>query len=351
MFQLEAAAQTGVAGRKDRWPDPGVWHFVDDLMKEAFGIDIRTYPEHVVPIAIVATLDWVTVNGVWVFRNTGLFQTDEPYRFVFEYEHAELAPNDVCVFRDEQARNQFAKRLAEPGLSQAEREEALGYVREVGFIMWEKGRARAEAEQFTPPDFVTERVLWCTLMWVLSQNGRDWLYGLDPIISSTHDFGVGYLYTPESVLLDPKRVIMHPRQPHSCRLCNNSLWCVAGACLKVPDDKGLRTVNWYHVCVNCLVALWRQDPDGTDDFRDDRILRPPCPHIEGIEVAHRGTCRDTCPHSGVTQEKVWEAFEKIGRGRAEKRIAEVQRLGQNPDQAAGVQLEQLVDYFNQPRGN
>ena len=338
MFPLADRENSGMNVRDERWPDPGVHRFVVDLMKEVFDIDPSKWPEHVVPIAIVSTLDWVRKNGVWVFRNTGLWQTDEPYKFVFEYQQAELSPNDVFVFRDAEERNQFHKRIQEPGLSTVEREEGLAYVREIGFMMWEKGRPRTEAQAFTPPDFVIERALWATLMWVLSKNGRGWLYMLDPIISSTYDFGVGYLYTPTSELLDPKQVIVHQRAPHTCRVCSEELWCVAGAFLSGA---------WYHVCVNCLIGLWRESPENTDDYRDDRIARPPCPHLRGAIDTHQGTCRETCRHSGVTPELVWSAMEAHAKKKVDLAVTQMRELGQNPQQMAGKDLAQLVDYFKQ----
>jgi hypothetical protein len=338
MFSLTPKEESGLGHRDARWPDPGVHRFVVDVLREAFDIDPLKWPDYVIPVAIVSTLDWIQRNGVWVFRNTGLWQTDEPYKFVFEYQQAELSPNDVFVFRDEEERNQFKKRIQEPGLSTVEREEGLAYVREIGFLMWEKDRPRTESAGFVPPDFVIERAMWATLMWVLSKNGRDWLYMLDPIISSTYDFGVGYLYNPTSELLDPKQVIVHRREPHSCRVCGEGLWCVAGAFLGGA---------WYHVCVNCLQGLWSENPSATDDYRDDRLMKPPCPHLRGIDPAHQGTCRETCRHSGVTPEKVWEAMEAHAKRKVDLQVGQMRTLGQNPQQQAGKDLAQLVDYFKE----
>jgi hypothetical protein len=311
--------------------------FVRDIMREVFDIDVTSYGRHVIPVVITSTLDWVRLNGVWIFRNTGLYQTDEPYKFVFEYQQAELSPNDVHVFRDLPERNQFNARIHEPGLSVREREEALGYVMEVGFAMWEKGLTRDQVQQFTPPGAVVERVLWSVLMWVLSQNGRPWLHSLDPIISSTHDFGVGYLYTPTSELLDPAQVIVHRREPHTCRVCESKLWCVAGACL---DTK------WVYVCVNCLIRLWEQDPLKTDDWQDNRIRTPVCPHLKGIDKTFQGTCHETCPHSGIKPEVVWEMMEDAANRRVVARVAEVKRLGQNRQQIAGMTLDDMANYFD-----
>lgn len=338
MFMLQNHEPEYADGRDPRWPDPGTWHFVTDLMRAVFDIDVTTFPNHVVPITIVSTLEWVRLNGVWVLKNTGIYQTDEVYSFVFEYQQCELSPDDLHIFRDAPERNQFNARIQDPGLSEREKEEALGYVRETGFYMWEEEMTRQEAskESFTPPGWVIERVLWCTLMWVLSQNGRDWLYCLDPVISSTYDFGVGYLYTPSQELLDPEEVVVHKREPHSCRLCKETLWCVRGSML----DQ-----TWAYICVNCLIRLWEEDPSRTDDFRDERIVKPPCPHLTGLNKTHQGKCRETCVHSGVTPEVVWELMEDQANERVQARVAEVKRLGKNPAQQGGVTLDNLIEYF------
>lgn len=341
MFSMTQAAPSAMNLRDPRMPDAGVMLFVRDLMQAVFDIDVSQYPRHVIPVTITATLDWVRLNGVWVLRNAGLYQTDEPYKFVFEYDQAELSPNDLHIFRDAPERNQFNSRIDEPGLSQREREEALGYVMEIGFLMWEKGLSRLEAEKFTPPGYVVERVLWATLMWVLSKNGRPWLYSLDPLVSSTYDFGVGYLYTPSHELLDPKRVVVHNREPHTCRLCGNRLWCVAGATL---------ASSWVYVCNNCLVGLWREDPARTDDWMDERIRTPVCSHLKGIDQTHQGTCRETCPHSGVTPEVVWDLMEDHANRRVQAVVAETKRLGSNAYQQGGTTLNDLIGYFEGAEG-
>jgi len=338
MFSIEPTDPQYADGRDPRWPDPGTWHFVKDLMAAVWDINVEEFPNHVVPITIVSTLEWVQLNAVWILRNTGIYQTDEPYSFVFEYDQSELSPDDIELFRDAPERNQFDARINDPGLSAREQEEALGYVRESGFYMWEKGmtREQASSQSFTPPGWVIERVLWCTLMWVLSKNGRDWLYCLHPIVSSTYDYGVAYLYTESNELLEPSRVTVIDRKPHSCRVCEETLWCVRGALL---DNR------WLYVCVNCLIGLWEQDPDKTQDYRDKRILKPPCTHLTGINKNHVGTCTATCPHSGLNPEIVWELMEEDANKRVQARVAETKRMGRNPAQRGGVTLDNLIDYF------
>jgi hypothetical protein len=103
--------------------------------------------------------------------------------------------------------------------------------------------------------------------------------------------------------------------------------------------------SWAYVCVNCLVALWTERPHETDGHRDQRIRTPPCPHLQGIDQTHKGACRETCPHSGMTPEIVWELMEEQANKRVQTRVAEVKRVGSNSAQQGGVTLSNLIEYF------
>jgi len=70
------SAPSAVGHRADWLPDEGVWLYVRDILQHDFGVDIEHLPEHWIPLAIVGTLDWVVICGWWIFRNTGLFQSN-----------------------------------------------------------------------------------------------------------------------------------------------------------------------------------------------------------------------------------------------------------------------------------
>ncbi len=317
------------AERRAGWlPDPGVWLYVHDMLKDDFGVEVDHLPDHWIPLAIVGTLEWVMICGWWIFRNTGIFESDEPYKWVFEYDGYEFDPDQLVVFKEEADRNLLDYRIANPGLTPKERTEACQYLlQDIFSVYWqEKERTQAEAAEFLPPPEFVEMSMYATFMWILDEYGRNWIYMQDEVFSSVFDFGVAYLSRWDNTLLDPNVMICTGRELNSCRYCGENLWCVNGSMV----DR-----NWQFVCNHCLMAMATETHHHLDE-KESRISRPSCPHWIGVD-GEKGGCMANCPHSGVTPDKVWEMLEEAGSERLETFRQHVNSLGE------GVRREQLRD--------
>jgi hypothetical protein len=176
--------------------------------------------------------------------------------------------------------------------------------------------------------------MWSTFMWILSDYGRDWIYMQDEIFSCVFEFKVAYLCRWDNSLLDPNVMVCTEREIGSCRYCGEALWCVRGAHINK---------NWQFICNHCL--LTKHENFGNVDDRDARLRDPSCPHWKAEDGAG-GSCTATCPHSGVTPEKVWDEMEEHGAERLEAYRTRMRELGgRNPRQIAGQTVDDIVDHF------
>lgn len=318
--------------RKEWMPDPGVWRYVLDMLGDDFKVEVDTLPEHWIPIAVTGTLEWITVCGWWVFRNTGVFQPDTPYKYVFEFGGGyEFEPDHLIMFEEDPKDNLLEYRLKKPGITGIERSEALPFLADKVFAAWLRGEhdlTEEEAEQYIPPRAFLEIAMYATFMWVLDTYGRDWLYMQDEILACVFDYGVAYYEKFGKTLLDPAQMVCTERPHHSCRYCETVLWCVSGTTIG-----GL----WQFVCTNCLIMQARTGADV--DELDRRLNAPRCPHISA-----EGTCRATCKHSGISEEDTWRKLEEVGSSRVAA-YAEQLAGGAHPLQQAGLDRKALVDQF------
>jgi hypothetical protein len=338
MFLPDRKKQSGAKQRADWMPDPGVHLYVYDMLSEDFGIQVDQLPEHWIPLTIVGVLDWIVLCQWWIFRNTGIFESDDPYKFVFDYDGYEFDPDRLLVFREEPERHKLAERLEEPGITGKERTEALPFLAQDIFVSWLEGEQNLtpdEAEQFIPPQAFLEVCMWATFMWVLDEYGRDWIYMQDEILACVIDFQAAYYSRWDETLLDPNIMVRTNRQVSTCRYCGEKLWCVSG---------GVVNQGWQFVCNHCMMEIATESHHHVDK-RDDRILHPKCPHWRGIEGVG-GDCMSTCPHSGMTSEKVWQKMEDHGSQRVEAYRDTVRELGgRNPRQMAGQSVDDIVRHF------
>lgn len=321
----------------NKLPDKGVVAYVRDIL-DSYGVNVQEIEEHYphwLPVAIVGTLDWIMICGWWIWRNTGFFDSDEGYRFVIDFNGYEFDPDMILVFREEVERNKFEERINSPGIESLERTEALQFLREDVFGGWARSQGK-DPDEFTPPQEFIELMMWATFMWVLSENGRDWIYMQDEILACVIEHGAAFMekWSDDRALLDPREVKVTQRPVNSCRYCGETLWCVRGAF--VNGDQ------WHHTCINCLVGLWEQGI--TVDKRDDRILRPKCPHLDGIDGGTK-SCVATCPHSGMSGEKVMERMQEVGSQRLEKYREAMHVSGMNHRQLAGQTLDDILGHF------
>jgi len=340
LFLPTTRRETGTKKRDSWMPDPGVHLYVQDMLYEDFGIEVSALPDHWIPLTIVGTLEWIVICQWWIFRNTGIYESDDPYKLVFEYDGYEIDPDQLLIFREEPERHKFAERMESPGITGKERTEALPFLAHDVFGTWLQGEQNLtpeEAEGFVPPKEFLEVCMWATFMWVLDEYGRDWIYMQDQILACVFDYQVAYYSRWDESLLDPNIMRCTDREVSTCRYCGEKLWCVTGTEVNMM---------WQFVCNNCLIVMATESHHRLDQ-KDDRLQHPHCPHWRGVDGA-AGSCQSTCPHSGMTPEKVWQKIEDAGSARVEAYRDTVRELGgRNPRQVAGQSVRDIVRYFNQ----
>lgn len=99
MVMREAA---GLELHRDWIPDKGVLKWVRDTMRDRLGIEnIDKLPRHWLPLVVTGTMDWIFKSGGWwIFENAGIFDSNEPFNWVFSYEGYDFEPDELNVFRD-----------------------------------------------------------------------------------------------------------------------------------------------------------------------------------------------------------------------------------------------------------
>lgn len=329
---------SAIGHRADWLPDPGVQLYVRDILSKDFGVRLDVLPEHWIPLAIVGTLDWVVICGWWIFRNTGLFESDEPYKWVFDFDGYEFDPDKLLMFKEDPERHKFEERLKEPGITGKERTEALQFLFQDVFEAWYRAEYeynQVKAEEFFPPQEFIEMTMYATFLWILDEYGRNWIYMQDEVFACVFDFSVAYLSKWDRTLLDPNVMICTKRPLNSCRYCGEVLWCVAGTTI---DRK------WKNVCNNCLMLRATETHSEVDEY-ESRIREPHCPHWRG-QSGTGGSCTSTCPHSGMSSEKAWEMMEEKGSERLEQYREQVRQMGgRTPRQVAGQTVDTIVEHF------
>lgn len=309
--------------QRERWmPPAAVFRFVMDAIEQydsvgAFPMKMDPYkcPEHWIPLIIVGTLEWVCVSGWWPWLYTGVFDTNEAYKWVFIYEDRyEMSPDHLVVYKDKPELNAYTERINMPGIEDRERSEILQFIWQDIFDRFEKGR---------PPQEFVEPVVWATLMWILSEFGRDWL-GQDPIFSSIYTHGVGYLTKWDQKVLDPLKVRSTNRAIGCCAGCGEKLWCVMGF-----ECDGA----WNYVCNACILRL-KEEGHAVDKW-DKRIRAPKCGSETCLYVA--------CPHNPKTKESIEQQMVEVGRRRVENYRAQI--AGGQPGLLGGATANDIVEYF------
>jgi hypothetical protein len=298
----------------------GTRRYVEDMLKSRFGIDLSEVPDHWIPLGVTGTLDWILICGWWCFEYTGVYDCEEQYDWIFNWNGVyEIDPDQLIMFREDQERNAFSERIGNPGIAGKERTEAVQFLVQDVY----------ESFQTEPPpqEFV-EILLYCTFMWVLDEYGRDWLADKDPIFNCVYDFGVAYLMRWDNELLDPRLVKCTEREPNTCLYCKSKTWCVLGYYI---DSR------WEYVCNRCAIELLE---DGAEmDKRDHRLREPHCPHLGG-------SCSSTrCPHSGFTREGIQEAMQEAGTQRVEEYRERARVMGGNPRQLSGQSARDIVEHY------
>jgi len=332
MHGLVPRSPSSIGAQISTWmPDQGVHEYVSDMLEE-LGVDnleeiLATHPNWI-PLTILGSMDWVFICGWWVFSQTGVFDSEDQYRWIYYLidDDYEIDPSDLTVFRESRERNKFQVRKSQPGLEKLEKIEAISFLIHDYFPSFDED---------PPPVHIAELVLYSTLMWILSDYGRNWLASKEPVFHSIKDYGVAYLHRKCSddlggtELFHPDGVVCKERPCTTCTTCGALVWCVLGTYI---DN------IWEYSCINC--AMERVENGAKRDFEDRRFDTPACPH-------YGGKCMSTsCPHSGVSEEDILEKMQEVGSQRLDEYREQIRSMGgHNPRMIAGQTTEDIVGHF------
>lgn len=175
--------------RKSWIPPREIMAYVCDTLTETFGFDITQFNPLWIPVCITASVDWVRITGWWPYYYTSTFHSGEEYKFVWKYVGAgsmEMDPTFYKIFRDDAQASMFEVRRTHPGLSNMEKTEVVSFIRDTYCTQLKVPK---------PPIEAVERAVWATLMWMCDTYGKDWLYNQSHLISSCHDFGMGFVHS------------------------------------------------------------------------------------------------------------------------------------------------------------
>lgn len=175
---------------RERWiPPRPIMEYVCSTLQQTFGFDISQFNPLWIPVCITAAVDWVRVTGWWPYYYTGSFHSGEEYKTVWKHVSGnagmEMDPTLFKIFRYDESASMFEIRRTHPGLSNMEKTEVVSFVRDVYCPQLNVPK---------PPIEAVERAVWATLMWMCDSYGKDWLYEVSHLISSTHDFGLGFIH-------------------------------------------------------------------------------------------------------------------------------------------------------------
>ena len=316
--------------REDWLPDPEVWQFIHECLEKRFNVEAARLDERWVPLGIVGTLMWVEVTGWWITENSGITVTGEQYDTTHTYDGGELDPQGLLVLRylEEKAKEYLKTRWDDPGLNGDEKGEILGFLRRCVY---------ESSDVPVPPIEVLISIVWGTLVWSLTQKGRNWVQRLDAMFDCTVSLGVSYKAQdesyPEGELLDPSLVENTERGLGVCAKCDCKLWCVKPHC-----HQG----EMFSLCYNCFLEEEDNIQYGWVTWSESANTM--CSFDGGKENLDCGSCR--CPHATANAEEQLERFalSKL-KERGSQRLLAFEEAAQRVGGVFGKTPEELVRYF------
>ncbi len=335
-------------------PDRAASAYVCDLLNHCFGLGLSpTVPG--VTACVLSTLDWMRVCGTWIWEQTGLINFEDKYSFTLYYAQTVMDPQEYAIFGYDASLEdvRFNGRLTEPGLTDFERRECVSFVRNVGLAAWVRQARREGRESYVIDAGIVEYVVWATIVWSLSPNGREWLQQADQLLDHTiENPPKTYWSNTSQAILDPAEVRIDASRPvGTCMTCGNSLYCVKPRIIVHEATDDLPAV--FPLCLSCYVGAAREfveDQRKTGaiiNVADQDLAMPACPHQAGCGKYNTwkgGNCSAVCPHSGVTVGSQWEKLHAVGAARA-RAYGEAILAGATPAPLEGMTTGGLEEIF------
>jgi len=316
---------------RDEWlPDPEVWKFIHECLEKRFNVEAARLDERWIPLGIVGTLMWVEVTGWWIIENSGISATGEQYDVAHLHDGGELDPAGLLILRylEDKAKEYLKARWDDPGLNGDEKGEILGFLRRCVF---------ESSDVPVPPVEILISIVWGTMVWSLTQKGRNWVSRLDAMFDCTTNLGVAYKVQdedfPDGELLDPALVKNTERGLGVCAKCEAKMWCVKAHC-----HMGEMT----SLCYNCfreeeefIQYGWVTWSETTNTMcKLDRKK-------DNLDCAS-----SNCPHAIPNSKEFLEEFTLTKmKSRGSQRLLAFEEAAQRVGGVFGRRPEDLVNYF------
>lgn len=322
--------QNNDAGIRDEWlPDREVWQFVFDCLEKRFNVDAARMDDRWIPLGIIGTLMWVEVTGWWVIENSGISITGEQFDTAHLHDNDELDPQSLTILRyiEEKAEQFLKNRWDSPGLETDEKGELLGFLKRCVF---------ESSGVPTPPPEILISISWATMVWSLTQKGRNWVQKLSALFDCTVSCGVSYNVRdddyPSGELLDPQLVENTERGLGVCAKCSCKLWCVKAHC---------HAGEMTSLCYNCFVE--ERDMIQYDWVTWDEHASTMCQpkNKQNLDCA---SCR--CPHAiDDAEEHLHEYTLSKMKERGSQRLLSIEESARRMGGVFGRTPQELVDHF------
>jgi len=316
--------------REDWLPDPEVWKFIHECLEKRFNVDAARLDERWIPLGIVGTLMWVEVTGWWIIENSGITATGEQFDTAHMYDGGELDPQGLLVLRylEDKAKEYLKIRWDDPGLNGDEKGEILGFLRRCVY---------ESSDVPVPPIEILISIVWGTMVWSLTQKGRNWVQRLDAMFDCTVTEGVSYKARdenyPEGELLDPALVEDTERGLGVCAKCHSKLWCVKSHC-----HEG----EMFSLCYNCMIEEGDKIQYGWVTWTENANTM--CSFDASKQNLDCASCR--CPHAieGANERFTDFTLNRM-KAKGSQRLLEFEEAAQRVGGVFGRTPDELVRYF------
>jgi len=351
--EIVATYSNNIQGRPDWMPDPSVQLFVESIIKDIFPLEtqVRFFekPEWV-PLSVLSTLEWIKIGGWWLFQYTKVGLTDEQYKSIWSYiEDGIIRENDptkLLIFNKDPNRCYFKKRCDDAGLTEQEFSDLLPFVKNISFPSWKR-----EA----PPEDILEVVIWCTLLWVLSDDAEEWCEEMEILYDFTNKQDWSFLSSEEEVdsemmrLLSPLKMQRENRPVGSCSRCGTQQWCIDGyvvisdeVTMRKSEQTTMGSQNWQYLCNFCAVEL---NQISGFQLADDNVSNPMCGNTKCLNTS--------CPNLKTAKDRFGNILPELLLERGRQRVNEyknfIEANGGTPRQLTGQTVDQILAHF-QPTG-
>ena len=336
--------------REDWMPPVGLYNFVIDVLVNYLGVELQDkegnlqVPNEWIIISIMSELDFIHLAGWWVWKYSGLLNSNLPYEAKITWHDKEtktnftFPPNRVLAFQRDPSKNQFHYRLENDpkGWPDTTLLDDKEIAESIPFL--ESYFQSFDVKQ--PPQAISEAVIWATKMWILwEEGGQEWLADQDKLFWCIEKYDSAFQaigYSEDREILDPEYVYVEDRSVMECEGCGVTAWCVVWE--SYPTEAGRACGAICHHCIRQIQKL------------DHKCLNQVtlCPG-EGLNSSPRATAEPICMNTScpyVSDNIVEETYEAAGHRRVERYWKSIEdNGGVNPRLAAGQTLPLLESYF------